>query len=89
MHSMSQPVATLDRSFFDRSMLDVARELIGTTLLVDGVGGIIVETEKRSDDECDQLFGSGLLRNGEPRCTNRQGASTPLVMPMRVPVATS
>ena len=45
MHSMSQPVATLDRSFFDRSMLDVARELIGTTLLVDGVGGIIVETE--------------------------------------------
>jgi len=42
---MSQQIVPIDRSFFDRSVLDVARELIGTTLLVDGVGGIIVETE--------------------------------------------
>ncbi len=42
---MSDQIIPLDRSFFDRSMLEVARELIGTTLLVDGVGGIIVETE--------------------------------------------
>lgn len=35
----------LERSFFDRNVLDVAYELIGTTLLVDGVGGSIVEVE--------------------------------------------
>lgn len=33
------------RSFFARSVHDVARELIGATFLVDGVGGTIVETE--------------------------------------------
>ncbi|MDP1731488.1 MAG: DNA-3-methyladenine glycosylase [Devosia sp.] len=31
--------------FFDREVTLVARELLGATLLVDGVGGIIVETE--------------------------------------------
>ncbi len=30
---------------FDRSSLDLARELIGATLLFDGAGGVIVETE--------------------------------------------
>jgi DNA-3-methyladenine glycosylase len=35
----------LKRSFFARSVLKVAPDLIGTTLLVDGVGGIIVEVE--------------------------------------------
>jgi DNA-3-methyladenine glycosylase len=35
----------LKRSFFDRSVHEVARELIGATFLVDGVGGIIVEVE--------------------------------------------
>jgi DNA-3-methyladenine glycosylase len=35
----------LKRSFFGRSVLEVAPDLIGTTLLVDGVGGIIVEVE--------------------------------------------
>jgi DNA-3-methyladenine glycosylase len=35
----------LRRSFFDRSVHDVAPELIGATLLVDGAGGIIVEVE--------------------------------------------
>ena len=33
------------RSFFDRPVLKVAPELIGATLMVDGVGGIIVEVE--------------------------------------------
>lgn len=32
-------------AFFDREVTDVARDLLGATLLVDGVGGIIVETE--------------------------------------------
>lgn len=32
-------------AFFDREVTAVARELLGATLLVEGVGGIIVETE--------------------------------------------
>ena len=35
----------LRRSFFDRPVLEVAPELIGATLLVNGVGGRIVEVE--------------------------------------------
>src|SRR6478752_6230760 len=35
----------LRRSFFDRSVHEVAPELIGATLLVGGVGGTIVEVE--------------------------------------------
>src|SRR5690606_10253146 len=32
-------------TFFDREVTRVARELLGATFLVDGVGGVIVETE--------------------------------------------
>lgn len=35
----------LRRSFFDRPVLDIAPELIGVTLLVNGTGGRIVEVE--------------------------------------------
>ena len=35
----------LKRAFFGRSVLKVAPDLIGTTFLVDGVGGVIVEVE--------------------------------------------
>lgn len=35
----------LKRNFFARSVHDVAPDLIGATLLVDGVGGMIVEAE--------------------------------------------
>ena len=35
----------LKRSFFGRSVHEVAPDLIGATLLVDGVGGIITEVE--------------------------------------------
>jgi DNA-3-methyladenine glycosylase len=45
MKSTKTPSAKLDRSFFARDVLTVARELIGATLLVKGVGGIIVEAE--------------------------------------------
>lgn len=37
--------APLDRSFFARDPVAVARDLIGVTLLVKEVGGLIVETE--------------------------------------------
>jgi DNA-3-methyladenine glycosylase len=42
--SLSLP-PRLRKSFFDRSVHEVAPELIGATLLVGGVGGIIVEVE--------------------------------------------
>ena len=35
----------LRRAFFDRSVHEVAPELIGATMLVNGVGGVIVEVE--------------------------------------------
>ena len=35
----------IDLDFFARSVHEVARDLIGVTLLVDGVGGVIVEVE--------------------------------------------
>jgi len=37
--------APLTKAFFDRSVLEVAPDLIGASLLVDGVGGVIVEVE--------------------------------------------
>src|SRR5580693_443801 len=39
------PGKPLKRTFFARSVHQVAPDLIGATLLVDGVGGIIVEVE--------------------------------------------
>ncbi len=39
------------RSFFDRPVLEVARELIGMRLLVGGVGGSIVEVEAYAPDD--------------------------------------
>jgi len=41
----------LKRSFFARSVLEVAPDLIGATMLVDGVGGIIVEVEAYHQSE--------------------------------------
>jgi DNA-3-methyladenine glycosylase len=38
-------MTALDRGFFARSVHDIAPDLIGVTLLVDGVGGPIVEVE--------------------------------------------
>jgi DNA-3-methyladenine glycosylase len=42
LHKSLEP---LTQAFFDRSVLEVAPELIGTTLLVGGIGGVIVEVE--------------------------------------------
>jgi DNA-3-methyladenine glycosylase len=39
------------RSFFARSVHDVAPDLIGVTLLVDGVGGVIVEAEAYDQED--------------------------------------
>jgi DNA-3-methyladenine glycosylase len=49
----------LEVGFFDRSVHDVARELIGCELLFDGVGGLIVECEsyERDDPACHAYVG--------------------------------
>lgn len=41
----------LDRAFYARPVLDVARDLIGCTLMHDGIGGVIVETEAYHESE--------------------------------------
>jgi DNA-3-methyladenine glycosylase len=65
--------ATLDGHFFRRSSLDVARDLIGAGLFVNGVGGRIVETEAYDHAEpASHSFGGRTERNaamfGPPGC---------------------
>jgi DNA-3-methyladenine glycosylase len=44
-------VTALRRRFFDRSVHEVAPELIGATLFFDGVGGMIVEVEAYDQED--------------------------------------
>jgi len=54
----------LGAAFFDRSVHDVARDLIGCTLRFDGVGGVIVEVESydAGDPAC-HAFNGRTARN--------------------------
>ncbi|MDB5485016.1 MAG: 3-methyladenine glycosylase [Tardiphaga sp.] len=55
----------LDQAFFDRSVHDVAPELIGATLLFGGVGGVIVETEAyHQTDPASHSYRRQTPRNG-------------------------
>ena len=57
-------MASLPPEFFGDSAAVVARNLIGATLLVDGIGGIIVETEAYArDDPASHSFGGETARN--------------------------
>jgi DNA-3-methyladenine glycosylase len=54
----------IGRSFFNRSVHEVAPDLIGVTLLVDGVGGPIVEVEAYdASDPASHAFGGRTRRN--------------------------
>src|SRR5687768_4727738 len=54
----------LKRSFVDRSVHEVAPELIGATLLVNGIGGRIVEVEAyHHTDPAAHSFGGQTARN--------------------------
>ena len=61
---MSARLALLRKSFFDRSVHEVAPDLIGATMHVDGVGGIIVEVEAyHHTDPAAHSFGGQTARN--------------------------
>jgi DNA-3-methyladenine glycosylase len=54
----------LDRTAFAADVVAVARALIGTTLLVDGVGGVVVETEAYDPaDPASHSFAGPTARN--------------------------
>ena len=54
----------LDRSFFARDVREVGPELVGATLLVDGVGGRIVEVELYDEgDPASHSFSGRTTRN--------------------------
>lgn len=56
--------AALDADFFARPVAEVAPELVGCTLLVGGVGGVVVETERyQQDDPASHSFGGPRGRN--------------------------
>lgn len=55
---------SIDRSFFQRSAPIVAEAMIGATLLVDRIGGIIIETEAYDHtDPASHSFGGRTARN--------------------------
>ena len=55
----------LDKNFFDRSVHHVAPDLIGVTLLFNGVGGVIVETEAyHHTDPASHSYRNQTPRNG-------------------------
>ncbi len=55
---------TLTRSFFDRSVHEVAPDLIGATFVFDGAGGLIVEVEAyHHTDPAAHSFGGMTARN--------------------------
>lgn len=57
-------ITTLSPAFFNRPVLDVARDLIGATLLVDGVGGPLVEVEAYDQtDPASHTFNGPTPRN--------------------------
>ena len=65
MPTTVQGSAKIRRSFFDRSVHEVAPELIGATLMVDGIGGVIVEVEAyHHTDPAAHSYNGQTERNG-------------------------
>ncbi len=59
-----RPAPALSQAFFQRPVPEVAHDLIGAMLLVDGVGGVVVETEAYDrDDPASHSFNGQTPRN--------------------------
>jgi DNA-3-methyladenine glycosylase len=60
----SRPPEAIDGAFFERSVHEVARDLVGCTISHGGVGGVVVETESyEADDPACHAFGGRTPRN--------------------------
>jgi DNA-3-methyladenine glycosylase len=61
---MIPPAQTIHRSFFQRTPAEVAHDMIGMIILVDNVGGIVIETEAYDrDDPASHSFKGRTARN--------------------------
>jgi hypothetical protein len=68
---------SLNLAFFARDAVTVARDLIRRALLVDGVGGIIVETEAYTrDDAASYSFMSNQAPEEGQSCWNEKSVMT-------------
>ena len=76
-------MADLDREFFARDTVTVARELIGTTLVAGRCAGRIVETEAYTTDAASHARPQHLAESSQTMPVMRPSCSAPSALPRR------